>query len=102
MTTKVSNFLFNPNATPATGTAAGNGAAIRWGGGPGSLFAKGTWGGTSFKMEYSPDGTDWYATDSTSVLTANGMYNFECPAGYIRGVLTGGTGMSVKAYVRQY
>lgn len=79
--------------------AAGNGDAIAWAGGDGYLAFVGTPGGTSFTVEYSPDNSVWYPTPIVA-MTAAGAILFKLPRGYIRGVLTGGSGIDVSAFVR--
>lgn len=82
--------------------AAGNGSAIPWAGGKGFCGLKGTVGGSTFTMEYSPTGdtNDWYTLNANESLDAVGTFIFELPRGFIRGVLTGGTPDAIYAYVR--
>lgn len=58
----------------------------------------GTFGGTSFKMQVKgPDGTNYIDIPSSTFAVA-GVVEVDLPAGAIvRGVLTGGAGMSIYA-----
>jgi hypothetical protein len=85
--------------------ADGWGTPIRWAGGKGFCGIRGDLGGGTFSMQYCPtdsaDTADWFTLDASTTLSAIGSYTFELPSGYIRGGLTGTTGASIDAYVRQ-
>lgn len=89
-------YLFND------ADATGDGTAITWGGVQGFCGVKGTFGGTTFTMEYSPTGDsgDWYTLNTNESLDAAGTFLFTLPRGFIRGVLTSGTPDAIVAYVR--
>lgn len=67
------------------------GSAVSWRGGRGWFFVHGTFASTSAALEFSMDGSTWFAVSSDTTKTANGMGLFELPPGYMRCSLTGGT-----------
>lgn len=72
--------------------AATTGESFYWAGGEGLLEVDGTWGGGTFKLQYSfIYGTDaaFKDMDSSVSFTANGATIFTLPPGAIRGVFTG-------------
>jgi hypothetical protein len=85
----------------ASNAAAGTGSAYQWLGGKGSFIAEATWGGGSAKLQFqSPNGT-WIDYPSGS-LSANGIINFELPAGQIRTVTATGSAFYVYAVGSQF
>lgn len=64
------------------GDATGEGAA--WPGDWGVFFVNGTWGGATVSLEWSDDGTTWWALGADYALTADGLVHFMLPAGQIR------------------
>lgn len=45
--------------------------------GKGAVIAFGTWDTATMTLEFSPDGTNWYAVGSDTTFTADGWSNFE-------------------------
>jgi hypothetical protein len=86
-------------------TSTGAGSAVKWAGGEGFLGLRGAMGGSTFTLEYcveeSVTDADWTVLDDSTKLTAVGSYQFNLPSGYVRGRLTGGSGINVNAFVRQ-
>lgn len=70
--------------------------AVLWPGGEGLFSAYGTFGGTTIKLQWSPDGgTTWLDADRTGdtyvTLTANGAGVFSLPPCTIRANVSAGT-----------
>lgn len=64
-----------------------------------TVFAWGTWGGATAKIQFSPDGVQWFDGASLS-FTANGYATFEVARDTrIRGNIAGGTGASLNVVV---
>ena len=80
-----------------------SGDAVQLTGGVMTFAAWGTWDTATVTLEYSPDGgTTWIAVGSDTTLTADGVANFQLPAGtYIRATVSsvgGSTSVSAQAY----
>lgn len=45
--------------------------------GKGAVVAFGTWDTATITLQFSPDGTNWYAVGTDTTFTANGWSNFE-------------------------
>lgn len=56
-----------------------------------TLYASGSWGTGSLRIQASPNGTDWFNLTDV-VLTANGSVNFQAHAKNFRITLSGATG----------
>lgn len=80
-------------------TAAPTSAAIKWLGGKGVAFARGTFGGGTFALKSSFDGTNFDTlTDAENAaigITAVGFISFELPACELKADLAGSTGATV-------
>src|SRR5689334_21372188 len=61
---------------------------------PLTVYAFGTFGGGTVKLQASPDGTNWIDVPSVS-FTAAGMINVDLGAYQVRAVLSGATAPSV-------
>lgn len=69
-------------------------------GGRYTFTVEGTFGGTSIALQYSKSGSSYHAIDATNLtFTANGSYNIEIGAGYLKPVRTGGSSTSVACYL---
>jgi len=90
-------------------SVAGAGGQVQWNGGPGVFSSTGTPGGSSVRLEYSPDpdangnGVTWIPVDRSgdtyvtfTTLPAGG--EFDLPPGPIRANAVGGSPVSVSAY----
>jgi hypothetical protein len=85
-------------------TGAANGTAVEWGGGEGVFSVIGTFGGTTAKLQWSPDnGTTWIDVDRSGetfvTFTAAGSGAFVLPRCFVRAVLTGGSPVQINARV---
>ena len=83
-------------------SAAGNGPATEWGGGEGVFSVVGTFGGTTARLQWSPDsGATWIDVDRSGetflTYTAAGSGAFVLPRCHVRAVLTGGSPVQVTA-----
>ena len=84
--------LFSNRAT------VGNGDGTYWPGGDGLLQVDGAFGGTTFKLQLSVGSQSAFKDlDSSVSFTAAAAVIATLPAGWIRGVLTGGNGMALNA-----
>lgn len=76
----------------ATNQANGNSSAVIWNGGAGTWAVKGTFGGATAKLQWTPDnGTTWLDYSGASV-TAAGYAHFDLPECQIRLNVAGGGG----------
>jgi hypothetical protein len=64
--------------------AAATGAAVAWPGGRGVVFVNGTWDGADASLEWSDDEVTWWVLGAGYSLSADGLIQFELPAGSIR------------------
>ena len=65
-----------------------------------TVFAWGTWGGATAKLQISPNGTDWFDLTGAS-FTADGTATFEVATDcYLRADISGGTGADLNVAVR--
>ena len=65
-----------------------------------TVFAWGTWGGATAKLQISPNGIDWFDLTGAS-FTANGSATFEIATDvYLRADIAGGTGADLSVAVR--
>lgn len=63
-----------------------------------TLYAKGTWGGGTIKVQISPDGSNWFdVTDAN--LTADGFANIQVKAPYMRVDLSGATSPDLNVWL---
>jgi hypothetical protein len=85
----------------------GAGTAYPWGGGAGVFsFPSGTVGGSTVKLQWSPDnGANYIDVDRTGdsyvTLTAIGAGRFDLPPCLIRGNVVGGSPSGINAYVQR-
>jgi hypothetical protein len=81
------DFIVNGSATSSS---------RNWVGGNGTLYAEGTFSGTSLQLQaQSPNGT-WMNVGSA--VTAAGLANFTVPDGQLRVTVTGGTPSALFVY----
>jgi hypothetical protein len=81
-------------------TADGNSTAIVWHGGYGTVIVAGTWGGGTVKLRATPDGATWIDVGLDVEFTADGMGNFQLPAGLqLRLTLAGATNPDLDAWI---
>ncbi len=70
-----------------------------------ALIVEGTWGGTTATLQISADGTNWVGmrprgNGAAVSMSANGHYTLWVPPDcYLRLVCTGGSGISLSAYL---
>lgn len=86
-------------------TTSGNGSTkdltkVRWFKHPNTftLHLWGGFGGGTFTMQCSYDGTTWIDIPNISFTSAT-AYNIDIKTNYVRGVLTGATGASLYAWL---
>lgn len=60
-----------------------------------TLFVWGTFGGSTVKLQISPDGTNWFDVSGADAITAAGALNVEFRAKQVRGSVSGGTANSI-------
>jgi hypothetical protein len=77
--------------------ASATGAGVAWPGGAGVMFVGGTFGGATAALQWSDDGSTWWALGAGYSLTAAGLIQFNLPSGQIRASITGGSGVSLNA-----
>ena len=68
--------FFTDKATDGAGTDLG------WNGGRGSFVASGTWDGATVTFSAADESGDFIDLGSDAVLTADGIVNFDLPAGF--------------------
>lgn len=86
-------------------TSTGNGSAQDWNGGDGVFAVWGAFGGTTVKLQWSPDdGSSWLDVDRSGdtfvTFTSAGSGGFSLPQCKIRAVATGGAGLNINAIAR--
>lgn len=65
-----------------------------------TFTAEGTWGGLSLELQFSKGGTTFHSIDATNLTyTADKSYNVELGHGFLKPIVTGGSGASLKAYL---
>ena len=94
------NVLFSGQA------ANGDSSVVRWDGGRGAFFVRGTLGGGTVKLQFKADNDPtWFDVDRAGetfvTFTAPGGGQFHLPAGDIRANLAGATASSVFARVEE-
>lgn len=83
--------------------ATATGSAFEWYGGKGTFCVVGTFGGATVKLQMlGPDASTWVDVGSSTTLTAAGVGNFECAAGSIKAVITGGPPSGIYATAKGY
>jgi hypothetical protein len=86
--------LFNQETTNATSNSSKTFRARH------TVFAWGTWGGATAKLQISPDGANWFDLTGAS-FTADGYATFEIAVDcQVRGVISGGTAATLNMAVR--
>lgn len=79
---------------------AGQNDELDWQGGNGAMYAVGTWGGGTLKLQQlAPDNATWVDIGAGVSFTGNGVGGFTAPAGALRVNLAGSAGASLKAWV---
>ncbi len=78
-----------------------NSSTIGWNGGRGTISVGGTFGGTTAKLQCSPDdGTTWLDIGTEVTFTEAGIANFDLAPGYILRLNTaGGSSAAVDAWI---
>jgi hypothetical protein len=94
------NLLFSGQTTNA------DSPTVRWSGGRGAFFARGTFGGGSVTLQFKPDGDPtWFNVDRPGeafvTFTAQGGGQFDLPSGDIRATLTGATSPNIHARLEE-
>ncbi len=76
------------------------GDGVAWQGGSGVFFVNGTWDSATVSLEWSDDGTTWWALGSDHALTADGLVHFMLPAGEIRAAIASAGTTSLDAIAK--
>jgi hypothetical protein len=78
----------------AAKTTNGAGDDLGWNGGRGSLVARGTWDGATITFSAADSSGAFIDLGSDAVLTADGIVNFDLPAGFTLRATVSGVGTS--------
>jgi hypothetical protein len=60
-----------------------------------TLFVYGTFGGSTVKLQISPDNATWFDVPNADAITSQTTMNVEFRAPWVRGTVSGGTGNSI-------
>lgn len=83
-------------------TTTGASTTYQWLGGIGTLSGTGFGSSGAFKLQHSPDGTNWISSSTEAVLNASssaGAVNFQLPVCQIRVLVTVASTTGISAWV---
>jgi len=65
-----------------------------------TLFVWGTFGGTTVKLQISPNGSEWFDVTDADAITVKTVLNVQFRAAYVRAITSGGAAASINAALR--